>query len=272
METFLDVNRANWDERADIHAEDVNGAYAIERFLAGEDVLFPIEAAELGDVAGRDAVHLQCHIGIDTLCLARRGARVTGLDFSPAALGHAEELGRRAGLPARFVRGTVYEAPALLGEAAFDLVYTTWGTITWLPDVRRWGAVVARLLRPGGRLYFADLHPMMATLEEIDERLTPMFSWRTPASVPLSFQEAQTYTGDPRAMDNVQTYEWNHPVSDTVMALIDAGLVLTRIGEHEALPWRMFPMMVQGDDRLWRLPAGMPRLPLSLSLEAVKPG
>ena len=271
MERYFEVNRANWDERADIHAEDVTGAYAIERFLAGEDVLFPIEAAELGDIEGADALHLQCHIGVDTLCLARRGARAIGLDFSSAALDHARSIAERAGLAVRFVHGTVYEAPALLGESAFDLVYTTWGTITWLPDVRRWAEVIARVLRPGGRLYFADLHPMIATLEEIDGRLTPIFTWRTPASVPLSFQTAQTYTGDPREMDNPQTYEWNHPISDIVMALIDAGLVLTRMSEHEALPWQMFPMMVAGADRLWRLPPGAPHLPLSLTLEAVKP-
>ncbi len=271
MSDHVEANRANWDERAGIHAEDVTGAYAIERFLAGEDVLFPIEAAEIGDIAGRDALHLQCHIGIDTLCLARRGARATGLDFSAAALGHAEDFARRAGLPVRFVHGTVYDAPALVGEAAFDLVYTTWGTITWLPDIRRWADVISRVLRPGGRLYFADLHPMIATLEEIDGRLTPIFTWRTPASVPISFQTAQTYTGDPRALDNAQTYEWNHPISDIVMALIDAGLVLTRMSEHEALPWQMFPMMVAGDDRLWRLPPGVPRLPLSLTLDAIKP-
>ncbi len=127
------------------------------------------------------------------------------------------------------------------------------------------------MLRPGGRLYFADLHPMMATLEEVDGRLTPAFDWRTSAVAPLSFQEAVTYTGDRRRLDHVQTFEWNHATGDIVMALIDAGLVLTRISEHEALPWRMFPMMVLGDDRLWRLPAGTPRLPLALSLRAVKP-
>src|SRR5437764_8328889 len=123
VSTFLETNRVSWDERADIHIEDLTGAYGIERFLAGEDVLFPIEAAEIGDVRGLKVLHLQCHIGLDTLCLARRGADVTGLDFSAAALRHAGELAERAGLAARFIHGEVYDAAALCG-IDYDLVYT----------------------------------------------------------------------------------------------------------------------------------------------------
>jgi SAM-dependent methyltransferase len=271
MSSYLDANRASWDERADIHVEDLTGAYGIERFLAGEDVLFPIEAAEIGDVAGLDLLHLQCHIGIDTLCLARRGARVTGLDFSPNALRHARELAGKAGLAARFVEGNIYDAPALIASA-FDLVYSTWGTITWLPDIRRWGEVVSRMLKPGGRFYFADTHPGLAVLEEVGGRLEPTFNWRTPSSLPLEFKPTQTHTGDPRPLINVQNFEWLHPLSDIFAGLIDSGLQIRRFREHEALPSPMFPMMQQGPDRLYRLPAGVPRLPLSFSIEAVKAG
>lgn len=269
MTSFLDANRANWDERADIHVEDVTGAYAVERFLAGEDVLFPIEAAEIGDVAGLKVLHLQCHIGLDTLSLARRGAEVTGIDFSPHALRHARDFAERTGLSARFVEGDVYRAAELAGTG-YDLVYTTWGTITWLPDIRRWGKVVADVLRPGGRLYFADTHPGFELLEEVNGRLEPTFSFRTPSSRPLAFNPTQTHTGDPRPLANSQSFEWVHPMSDILMALVDHGLVIERVAEHEALPFRMFPMMVEGGDRMWRLPAGVPRLPLSLSISAVK--
>ena len=270
MSTYLETNRANWDERADVHIEDVTGSYAIAPFLAGEDVLFPIEASEIGDVRGLDLLHLQCHIGVDTLCLARRGARVTGLDFSENALRHAAALAAEADLEARFVLGDVYQAEEHVG-AAFDIVYTTWGTICWLPDIRRWGRVIAAMLRPGGRLYFADTHPMIQPLEEVDGQLRPTFSYRTPTGVPLAFTANQTYTGDPRQFLNTENFEWVHPVSDVLMALIDAGLLIERVAEHEALPWQMFPMMAQGADRLWRLPAGHPRLPLSLTVSARKP-
>jgi SAM-dependent methyltransferase len=271
VSTFLDKNRASWDERADIHVEDLTGAYGIERFLAGEDVLYPIEAGEIGDVRGLKVLHLQCHIGLDTLCLARRGAHVTGLDYSPAALRHARELAERAGLTARFVQGEVYDAAALCGTD-FDLAYTTWGTISWLPDIRRWGAVVAAVLKPGGRLYFADGHPSLATLDEVDGRPVPTFNWRTPSSVPLEFTESQTYTGDPRPLQHMQNFNWIHPLSDILMAIIDHGLAIERIAEHEALPWAMFPLMKKGADRLYRLPSGLPRMPLSVSLQARKPG
>ena len=178
-------------------------------------------------------------------------------------------LAAKAKLDARFVLGNVYDAPALVGSV-FDLVFTTWGTITWLPDIRRWGEAVALVLKPGGRLYFADSHPSLGVLEEVGGRLVPTFGYRTPSSLPLEFSETQTYTGDPRPLTNAQNFEWLHPVSDIVMALIDNGLRIERIAEHEALPWAMFPMMVPGDDRLYRLPAGVPRLPLSISLSAVK--
>lgn len=269
MSSFSDTNLANWNERADIHIEDLNGSYGIERLLAGEDVLFPIEAGEIGDIAGLKVLHLQCHIGIDTLCLARRGAEVTGLDFSPPALGHARDLAARTGLRADFVHGDVYHAPELVADD-FDLVYTTWGTINWLPDIRRWAAVVAAVLKPGGRLYFADGHPSAQVLEEIDGRLVPTYGFRTPHSVPLDFINDQTYTGDPRQLANNRNFEWIHPLGDVLTALIDAGLTIRRVSEHEAVPWQMVPMMRPGEDRLWRLPPGLPAFPLSVTIDAVK--
>ena len=267
--TFLDTNRASWDERADIHIEDLTGSYGIERFLAGEDVLFPIEAAEIGDVAGLRVLHLQCHIGLDTLCLARRGADVTGLDFSASALRHARDLAEKTGLPARFVLGGVYDAPALC-STDFDLVYTTWGTINWLPDIRGWGKVVATVLKPGGSLYFADDHPSFALMEEADRRPVPTLNWRTPSTLPLESAASETHTGDPRPLVNRRNFEWIHPLSDILMALIDHGLAIERISEHEALPWRMLPVMEKGPDRLYRLPPGLPRMPLAVSIRARK--
>ncbi len=271
MSNYLDANRANWDERADVHIDDRTGAYGIAAFLAGEDILCPIEAGEIGDIRGLDLLHLQCHIGLDTLCLARRGARVTGLDFSVKALRHAAELAARTSLEARFVLGDVYDAPDKVG-GAFDMVYTTWGTICWLPDIRRWGAVVAAMLKPGGRLYFADTHPMIQPLEEAGGQLAPTFGYRTPTGLPLAFTANQTYTGDTRQFLNTENFEWIHPLSDILMALIDNGVAIERIAEHEALPWQMFPMMAKGEDRMWRLPAGHPRMPLSVSISARKRG
>jgi SAM-dependent methyltransferase len=269
MSDLIAINRRNWDERAVIHARDATGDYMLERFRAGEDALHPIEAAELGDIKGKRVLHLQCHIGRDTLCLARRGAQATGLDFSGEALKVARALAHETGLKAGFVQGTVDEAP-LLTPGPFDLVFATWGTLCWLPDVGVWARVVAAVLAPGGELYCAEAHPSFLVLEEHAGRLTPEYDFRTPADRPLQFVEATTYTGDPTVMTHQATREWMHPLSDILGALIEAGLSIEMFREHEVLPWRGAPNLVPASDRLWRLPDGHPRMPLSFSVRARK--
>jgi SAM-dependent methyltransferase len=267
----IDINRRNWDERAGIHARDATGAYMLDRFRAGEDALHPIEAAELGDVSGKHVLHLQCHIGRDTLCLVRRGAAATGLDFSAVALDVARRLAEETGLNARFVQGTVDDAPRLT-PGPFHLVFTTWGTICWLPDVRVWAKAIASVLLPGGELYLADAHPGFLILEAHAGSLAPTYDFQTPADRPLTFVDATTYTGDPTVMANQSTLQWIHSLSAIFTALIDAGLTITMFHEHEVLPWRGLPCLVPASDRLWRLPDGQPRIPLSFSLRAKKGG
>jgi SAM-dependent methyltransferase len=270
MTDYIDTNRRNWDERAAIHARDTTGAYMLERFRAGEDALHAIEAAELGDITGKRVLHLQCHIGRDTLCLVRRGAIVTGLDFSAAALDVARRLSDETGLKADFVEGTVDQAPDLT-PGPFDLVFTTWGTICWLPDVTTWAKVIASVLAPGGELYFADAHPGFNVLEQdAAGRLAPTYDFQTPADQPLQFANETTYTGDPTVLSHPSTREWIHSLSAVLGGLIDAGLAITMFREHEVLPWRGLPSLVPAPQRMWRLPDGVPRIPLSYSVRAKK--
>jgi 2-polyprenyl-3-methyl-5-hydroxy-6-metoxy-1,4-benzoquinol methylase len=265
----FEINRRNWDERAAIHARDATGGYMLGRFRAGEDALHAIEAAELGDIAGKRVLHLQCHIGRDTLCLVRRGAIVTGLDFSGAALDVARRLSDETGLKAEFVQGTVDQAPQVT-PGPFDLVFSTWGTICWLPDVRQWARIIATVLAPGGELYFADLHPAFAVMEEGAGQLVPTHDFQTPAERPLQFKNETTYTGDTTMMSHQATREWIHSLGAVLGGLIDAGLTITMFREHEILPWRGLPSLVPASDRMWRLPDGAPRMPLSYSLRARK--
>ena len=265
----IEINRRNWDERAAIHARDTTGDYMLARFRAGEDALHAIEAAELGEIAGKRVLHLQCHIGRDTLCLARRGATVTGLDFSPTALDVARALAAETGLRANFVHGTVAMAPART-PGPFDLVFSTWGTLCWLPDLTPWAAAIAAVLAPGGELYLADLHPTFAVLEQQDGVLVPTFDFQTPADRPLEFTTATTYTGDPTVMTHQATREWIHSLSAIIGALLDAGLAITMFREHEVLPWQGLKCLVPASDRLWRLPNGHVRVPLSFSMRAQK--
>jgi SAM-dependent methyltransferase len=271
MSDHIQINRLAWDERASIHARDTTGDYMLDRFRAGEDALHAIEAAELGDIRGKRVLHLQCHIGRDTLCLARRGALVTGLDFSSAALDVAKRLSEHTGLKADFVQGTVDQAPRLT-PGPFDLVFTTWGTICWLPDMAGWAKVIAAVLAPGGELYFADAHPAFNVLEDSAGGLAPRHDFQTPPDRPLQFVNETTYTGDTTTLSHQATREWIHSLSAVLGSLIDAGLTITMFREHEVLPWQGLPILVPASDRLWRLPEGHVRIPLSYSLRAKKIG
>ena len=263
------INLATWNERAAIHFKDAAGGYRVAQFLAGEDSLHDIENREIGDVRGKRIAHLQCHFGMDTLSLARRGASCVGLDFSGEAIGYARELQARTGLDASFVQSNVYEArEALTGD--FDLVYVTWGAINWLPDIARWAKVVASLLRPGGALYLLEGHPSFIALDETSPLLPVRYGWRTPADAPLVFHSDKTYTGDSDTLTNTATHEWIHPLSSIVNAVIGAGMRLDSLNEHELLAWQFAPIMtsVEGKRTMWALPPGFPEMPLSFSLKA----
>jgi SAM-dependent methyltransferase len=265
----IEINRRNWDERARIHARDTTGFYGLDRARSGQDRLDSFEGDELGDISQKTALHLQCHIGTDTLRLVRSGAIATGLDFSSEAIRAARRLAAEARLRAEFVEGRVDEAPRLT-PGPFDLVYVTWGTICWLPDLTVWARVIATVLAPGGVLYFADAHPGLLLMEEREGRLEPTYDFQTPADRPLEFSSQTTYTGDPTVMAHPSTREWIHPLSAIFGALIGAGLTITMFHEHEVLPWQALRMMVPAHRGRWRLPDGHPRFPLSVSLMARK--
>lgn len=271
-DAFFAANLANWNERAELHATDTTGSYRIAKVLAGGSSLHAIEAREVGEIAGLDVVHLQCHIGLDTLSLRHLGARsVTGLDFSPRAIAAARDFAERAGTPARFVEASLYDAPQALGER-YDLAFVTWGAINWLPDIDAWARVVAEVLRPGGRLYLLEGHPVMNQCDLVDGRLVIDHDHRTPVDRPVVFDEDQTYTGDARKLTATRNYEWVHPLSAIVGAVLAAGLRLDFLREHDCLAWRAFPGMEEVGEDLFALPPGLPRIPLALSLGASKPG
>lgn len=271
---FFEANQANWNDRAGIHIQDKARFYAIDELVAGANVLTPIERHELGDLTGLRVAHFQCHIGTDTLSLKRMGAtEVVGLDFSPVALGHARDLASRAGLEARFAEGNVYDAAAVIGTG-FDLVFTSWGTICWLDDLDRWARAIVEVLRPGGRLYFADTHPYALTLDSDDAgNLRPAYDYRTPAESPIVSDEETSYDGSNQTVTNTRTYEWQHSVSEILNALIRAGIGIDFVNEHNALPWEIYRGMHKGEDRLFRMAPGHAVTPLAISIGGtLRPG
>ena len=269
---YLDVNRANWDDRVPAHVASAD--YAVRRFT--EDPGFISEVVRfdqplLGDVAGLRAVHLQCHIGTDTVSLARLGASVTGLDFSGPAVAAATRLAAATGADASFVEADVYDAAAVLGAGSFDLVYTGIGALCWLPSARRWAQVVAGLLKPGGRLFIRDGHPMLYTLD--DPRDDGLLVIRYPyfeQAEPQVFNDAGTYVESDAVFEHNVTHEWNHGISEVVTALLGAGMTLTGLAEHDSVPWNAQPGLMTEAGGEWRLTQNPARLPCSFTIQAVK--
>jgi 2-polyprenyl-3-methyl-5-hydroxy-6-metoxy-1,4-benzoquinol methylase len=262
---WLADNKALWDERVPVHA--ASDLYDLPGVVGGHDGLRPWEDTELGTLAGLDVVHLQCHIGTDTVALARRGAQVTGLDFSDPALRAAEDLATRCGVKVEWVCANVYDARAAIGGRRFDVVYTGMGALGWLPDLRRWGEVVEGLLRPGGMLYVTEFHPMWLTLVR-DGRTTCQ------QAIDADFTRWDEKKGSYAAPDadfrHTSTWERLHTISDLLSAVVDAGLQIELFHEFDMTPCPC-PWLIRGADRLYRFPQGMYRFPLCYSLRARRP-
>jgi SAM-dependent methyltransferase len=273
MENYGAVNRANWDERVPAHAASPD--YQVERFVADPSHLSSVvrfDLPRLGAVAGLRGVHLQCHIGTDTISLARLGASMTGVDFSAPAIAVARDLASRTGADAAFIESDVYDAPAAAGSGAFDLVYTGIGALCWLPSIRRWAGVVADLLRPGGRLFVREGHPMLWALDDVrtDGLLVVEYPYFE-RDEPMVFEEGGTYVATDAEFTHTVTHEWNHGLGEVVTALLDAGMAVTALTEHDSVPWEALPGLMErtGDDE-WRLADRPWRLPHSYTLQAVK--
>lgn len=270
-EDWRALNRASWDERVAIHLGP--GGYDLAPLRAGQGRLNAIEEAELGSVAGLRVLHLQCHFGSDTLVLAGRGAEITGLDFSAPAIEAARELSANLGLPARFVQSDLYDAPAAIPEpGSFDLVFITWGTICWLPDVGRWARVIAHFLRPGGALYFADAHPVAYVFDDMAAgEAAGRPGWLAPyfGAEPIPYDDAADYVDPNARLANSRQVNWLHPLGSILDALGDAGLRLEWLHEHPRVTWQMFRCLVRDADGCWTWP-DRPWLPLAVSLRAVR--
>ena len=274
MSDYLHLNKANWDQRAPLHA--ASSGYGTEAFVKDPAHLSDVvrfDLPRLGDIAGQRGVHLQCHIGTDTLSLSRLGARMTGLDFSPASLEQARLLAQRCGAEIGFVESDVYAADRVLPAGGFDFVYTGIGALCWLPRIDDWARVVAALLKPGGRLFIREGHPMLwAVNEDREDGLVIEYPYFERAE-PTVWDDDSTYVETDTALTATRTHEWNHGLGEIISALFRHGLQLTALEEHDSIPWEALPgrMVLDGCGE-WRLAKERWRLPLSYTLQAVKLG
>jgi ubiquinone/menaquinone biosynthesis C-methylase UbiE len=269
MKDYLEANRRHWDEVVPIHMR--SGLYDVDSFRAGRSKLKPVERDELREVRGKTLLHLQCHFGLDTLSWAREGAIVTGVDFSEQAIEAARALAAEIGIDARFILSEAYSLPAKLDEK-FDIVFTSYGAICWLPDIRRWSKVVARFLKPGGTFYMVEFHPVCGIFDD-DPTATdlhiryPYFN----SGEPIRTEEDGTYADRSAKVANRLNYSWPHPTSEVITSLIEAGLQIEFFHEFPFTTEHWFPFMEELGERGWRLTKQDGSVPLMYSIKATKP-
>jgi len=263
---LMEENRAHWDEAASIHP--ATEFYDVPAFKRGETHLDDLVMSQIGDVAGQSVLHLQCHFGMDTIRFARLGATVIGVDFSPVAIQTARDLAAELGVETRFIESNIYDLPDVLDEP-FDLVFTSYGVIGWLPDIKGWAQVVARYVKPGGRFVIIEALPAAWPLDdERDDGLHIRYPYFWQPEPLTSEYEGGTYAAEGVEITNKRTHNWNHPLGDIITALINVGLTIEHVGEYAYCAWRAVPIMAKGDDGWWWLPPEYPALPFLFSLRA----
>jgi SAM-dependent methyltransferase len=229
MEDYFETNRGLWNGWAKLHVD--SKFYDLEGFKGGKTSLQAIELEELGDVSGKTLLHLQCHFGMDTMSWAREGARVTGADLSDEAIRLARSISKELGMDARFICSNIYDLPKVLDER-FDIVFTSYGTLCWLPDLKKWAGMIKKYLNPGGIFYMVDGHPFRAVLDDEGDRITNSYFY---SPEPLSYEVKGSYANWDADFCH-KSYEWQHPISEIVTELISAGLKLEYLHEFPFSP------------------------------------
>ncbi len=258
----FEANRLAWNERAKLHVG--SKFYDVEGFMRGKNTLTAVELELLGRVEDTDVLHLQCHFGMDTLSLVRSGARATGLDLSDESIRQAVALSERSGLHAEWVVSNVLDPrPDLDGR--FDTVFTSFGTIGWLPDVKTWATNIERYLRPGGRLVFVEFHPVVWMFDNDFERVSYSYFNREP----IVEEEIGSYA-DRNSQSKLMSHTWNHSLQDVLSAILNAGLRVERFVELDGSPHNAFQRTVRGSDGLFRIEGMEGKLPMVYGLTAVK--
>jgi 2-polyprenyl-3-methyl-5-hydroxy-6-metoxy-1,4-benzoquinol methylase len=262
QEEYFEANKNLWNQRTIVHKD--SSFYNLTGFKTGESVLTPIELVELGDVNGKTMLHLQCHFGMDSLDWARRGAKVTGVDLSDEAIKEATQLNDELKLNATFICCNVLDTSAYIKEQ-FDIVFTSYGTIGWLPDLQPWADMIAERMKPDGIFYLAEFHPVVWMFDNDFTKIEYAYENR---EVIITENEG-TYT-DRNAAITGKEYSWNHSISEVLTALINAELKLELFNEHMYSPYPCFRNTVETEKGKWHIKGMEGKLPMVYSLRAVK--
>ena len=264
MEKYYEANKARWNELVNIHAR--SDIYDLNGFMSGKNSLQSLELDLLGSVRDKSLLHLQCHFGLDTISWARLGASVTGVDFSETAIELAKEIASRVGVQAEFLCSNIYDLPKV-HERRYDIVFTSYGVLCWIHDIKEWGRIISHYLKPGGVFLLIETHPFMWVFDDEAEALSIKYSyWHS--DEPLGWELNGSYANEDAKLLNKKSYEWQHTIGDVLNSLINAGLTITDVGEYPHLTWKYLPLSKKTDEGNFKIP-GDP-LPQTWSVKAVK--
>ena len=266
MNEYMKENQKFWDEVVPLHAR--SKFYDLETFKKTKNSLLPVELKEVGEVKGKSMLHLQCHFGMDTLSWAKRGAKITGVDFSKKAIDFATHLAEEIQLEARFIHSNVYDLPNVLDEK-FDIVYMSYGVLCWLDDLKKLGKVIVHFLKPDGIFYIVENHPFLDMLEEENGRLAIRYSYFK--SEPSKYVLDGTYATSEHPKNNV-TYEWTHTMSEIVTSFVGNGMKLEFLHEFPFLEFKFNSLFCQREDKYWEPIDPSVKVPLMFSIKAKKSG
>jgi len=263
---YFKINLKRWNELAEINAK--SRVYDLEGFKTGKTSLLSIELEELGDVNGKTLLHLQCHFGMDTLSWARLGAKVTGVDFSDKAIILAKELSKELDIPARFINANVYDLLNILNEQ-FDIVFTSYGVLCWLPDLEKWAQTINSCLKPGGTFYVIDGHPFGILIDEKQQPFKVGFNY-FPDGKPLYWEEEAAYADPSTELINKVSYEWDHPISEILNSLLRVNLELEYVHEFPFSYHNYHPDMIKREDGYYEFQNLRFSVPMMFSIKAHK--
>ncbi len=261
-QSYFEENKRSWNKRTAVHKD--SAFYDLDAFKKGRSSLNKIELEELGEVTGKSLLHLQCHFGMDTMSWARAGADCVGVDLSDEAIDLAKEINTELNLNTEFICCNVYELEQHL-DKKFDIVFTSYGTIGWLPDLDAWAAIVSHFLKPGGIFYIADFHPVLWMMDENFERIKYNY-FNTEV---ITEEISGTYTDRDAAIKSIE-HGWNHPFSEIINALVKHNLQIQQFNEFPYSPYNCFNNLEQRADGMWRIKGMNEKMPMMYSIKAVK--
>jgi SAM-dependent methyltransferase len=262
LNKYFDQNQELWDGFVSIHEK--SEFYNLDGFKHGKSSLHSIELEEMGDVSRKSLLHLQCHFGMDTLSWARLGARVTGVDFSEKAIRLAEALAQELSIDARFIQSNIYDLHRILDDR-YDIVFTSYGVLCWLPDLHEWGRTVHHFLKDTGTFYMVEFHPILGMFDDDGVIRDKYFSTEEPARY-----EVKGSYAEPNVEFHHLSYEWYHSLSDIINVIIEAGLRIEFVHEYPFSICGDRPFLQKGKDGLWRHRDNNINIPMMFSMKAQK--